>query len=85
MLSLIKQYIFTKTFIIPRMLLLIQLPVHDLIKTRPLRTVADLFYWPDGICWDMVLVYIFLVGCIHIVLNDLIQIRRIINQSEQED
>lgn len=72
----IKKYVFTKVFIIPRIILLLLLLIHENIKPRTIRTLQDMFYWPDGICLDMIIVYVFLIGSLHILLMDLWDFQR---------
>lgn len=72
----IKKYVFSKAFIIPRIILLLLLLIHENIKPRTIRTLQDMFYWPDGICLDMIIVYVFLIGSLHILLMDLWDFQR---------
>lgn len=79
MAQLIKKYMISKLFIIPRIILLLLLSIHENVKPRTLRTLQDMFYWPDGICPDMIIVYIFLICCLSILLIDFIQFSKILS------
>lgn len=79
----IVEYYFSLKSIIPRLVLLMMLPVHDIVKTRTLRTFIDLFYWPDGICLDMIIVYVLLIGCLFVVLMDITRFLKIFNATSK--
>ena len=51
--------------------LIVLLFLHEMTKTRIRRSFAELFYWPEGFCVDMVVVIVFFVVAFICVANDL--------------
>lgn len=60
-LHVIKANLSRKDYWMKKLALIFLCIVHDFTKYKECRSVADLFYWPEGICADMVVMSLFIV------------------------
>ena len=60
----------TKGYVIKRLILFALCIVHDFTKYKLCRSFADIFYWPEGFCADMVVIALFFLFAILCVLDD---------------
>ena len=60
-LEFVKANLFRKDYWIKKLALIFLCIVHDFTKYKECRSLADLFYWPDGICLDMAVIAVFIV------------------------
>lgn len=44
---------------IPKILLIILCMIHDKTKYHTARSIQELFYWPEGLCLDMLVLALF--------------------------
>ena len=54
-------YVKSPRCLVPRILLLALCLIHEKTKYHTARSIAELFYWPDGFCADMVVIALFVV------------------------
>ena len=59
--------IFIPKIIIKWSILIFLIKIHDYTKYKFCRSFADLFYWPDGICLDTIVVISTLIICISLL------------------
>ena len=64
-----KEFI-TKAYVAKRLIIFLLCIVHDFTKYKSCRSFADIFYWPEGFCADMVVIALFFLFAILCVLDD---------------
>ena len=50
---------FKVLYLIKTITLLVLCRVHDFTRYKVCRTIRDLFYWPEGVCIDMLVIFCF--------------------------
>ena len=55
---------------LPKILLIVLCLIHDKTKYHTARSIADLFYWPDGFCIDMAVMTMFFMVTLWCVWED---------------
>jgi len=68
--ELVFRFLYDKKSWIYRMALIILCRLHDFTKYKTARTINDLFYWPEGLCLDMVVIIAFFVIAAMCIYND---------------
>lgn len=68
--GLLFRFIYDKKFWIYRMVLIGLCRLHDFTKYKTARNFDDLFYWPEGLCLDMVVIFAFFVIAAMCIYND---------------
>ena len=53
-----------------RIILALLCVLHDFTKYHTARTIAEVFYWPEGLCLDMVVVFAFFMVLFLCVWDD---------------
>lgn len=52
---------FKVLYLIKAIALLVLCRIHDLTRYKVCRTFSDLFYWPEGLCVDMLVIFSFFI------------------------
>lgn len=59
------------SFFIKIFVLLVLCVIHDFTKYKVCRSIRDLFYWPEGPCLDMIVIFAYMVDVV-LILYELI-------------
>lgn len=55
--------VFKVMYFIKAIALIVLCRVHDFTRYKVCRTFSDLFFWPEGVCVDMLVIFsVFLIG-----------------------
>ena len=60
------------SYLIKVIILFLLFRAHELTGDRIDRSLKDLFYWPDGVCVDMLITYSTLCVCILLLLDEIL-------------
>lgn len=53
--------VFKVMYFIKAIALIVLCRVHDFTRYKVCRTLSDLYYWPEGMCVDMIVIFSFFV------------------------
>lgn len=70
------------SFIIKAMTVVALCRIHEYTRYRLCRTIGDLFYWPDGFCLDMVIVFAAIAVAIFAMYDEMIILQHVMSRIE---
>ena len=59
--KIMRNYLTSIYYWMPRLTLILLCEVHEKTKFHTARSISELFYWPEGICLDMFVIATFCV------------------------
>ena len=62
--------VFKPQYYVKRLLLIILCNIHEYTKYHTARSFKDLFYWPEGLCIDMLVIACFFLIALLAVRDD---------------